>query len=187
MLVGRLVDKDIETGTFSIEVDAVPRVWNNNQATKPKSLLGSRVTAEGVSGKLLDVLVVAKIGETIEFGAAHDGGQRMRVMEGLRKVAPVQPDDYPVLPDDFRGFKGTLVAKIVRKDDHTLSIIVEVAEIKNSLPNSKAKDAKSAVGKPATLAGFWNRKDAFHKLVVGDVAEFSVDHVQPLSDHLGIK
>ena len=38
MLVGRLVEKDIERGTFTITVDAVPRVWNNNKAPNPKTI-----------------------------------------------------------------------------------------------------------------------------------------------------
>ncbi len=30
MLVGRLVKKDVEKGTFILNVDAVPRVWRNS-------------------------------------------------------------------------------------------------------------------------------------------------------------
>lgn len=186
MLVGRLVEKDIERGTFTIAVDAVPRVWNNNQATKPKTLLGSNVSAEGVTGKMLDVLIVAKKGDTVEFGALHDGGDRMRVGEVLRKVAPVRPEDYPVLPDDFRGFKGFVEAKVISKDDHLFGMIVEITAIKNALPASQAKDADSIIGKQATLAGFWNRKDAFHGLSAGDTIECGVEHPQRLTDHLSV-
>lgn len=32
MIVGRLVKKDVEKGTFIINVDAVPRVWRNSKA-----------------------------------------------------------------------------------------------------------------------------------------------------------
>ncbi len=186
MLVGRLVEKDIERGTFTITVDAVPRVWNNNKATNPKTLLGSNVSAEGVTGKMLDVLVVARKGETVEFGALHDGGDRMRVGEVLRKVAPVRPEDYPVLPDDFRGFKGFVEAKVMSKDDHLFGMIVEITAIRNALPASQAKEANSIIGKQATLAGFWNRKDAFHDLNVGDTIECGVEHPQRLTDHLSV-
>jgi hypothetical protein len=186
MLVGRLVERDVERGTFTITVDAVPRVWNNNKATNPKSLLGSNVSAEGVTGELLDVLVVAKNGDTIEFGAFHDGGDRMRVGEVLRKVAPVKPEDYPILPDDFRGFKGFVEAKVISKDDHLFGMIVEITAIKKTLPASQAKDADSMIGKQATLAGFWNRKDAFHDLAVGDTIECGIEHPQRLTDHLSV-
>lgn len=186
MLVGRLVDKDVERGTFTIAVDAVPRVWKNNKASSPKSFIGKNVGAEGVTGRMLDALIVTKTGETIEFGALHDDGKRMRVGEVLRKVAPVKPGDYPVLPDAFRGFKGTLVAKVVRKDDQLLDLVVKVSEIKSVFPASRAKDAESIVGREAMLAGFWQRKEVFHEIGVGDVIEFGVEHPQRLSDHLSV-
>jgi beta-lactamase regulating signal transducer with metallopeptidase domain len=186
MLVGRLVEKDVERGTFTITVDAVPRVWNNNKSTSPKSFLGTNVTAEGVSGKMLDALVVAKPGDTIEFGALHDDGSRMRVGEVLRKVAPVQPGDYPVLPDDFRGFKGFVIAKVIRKDDQLLDMIVEITAIKSALPASRAKNAESVIGKQVMLAGFWQRKDAFHSISVGDTIGCGIEHPQLLSDHLSV-
>jgi beta-lactamase regulating signal transducer with metallopeptidase domain len=186
MLVGRLVAKDIERGTFTITVDAVPRVWNNNKSSRPKSLLGTNVTAEGVTGKMLDALVVARIGETIEFGALHDGEDRMRVGEVLRKVGPVKPGDYPVLPDEFRGFKGTVTAKVTRKDDHLMDMIVEITAVNSTFPASRAKKPESIVGKQAMLGGFWQRKEAFHGLGVGDTIECGIEHPQYLSDHLSV-
>lgn len=186
MLVGRLVEKDVERGTFTITVDAVPRVWNNNAATNPKSFLSTNASAEGVTGKMLDALVVAKIGETIEFGALHEGGERVRVGEVLRKVAAVKPGDYPVLPDGFRGFKGMVTAKVIRKDDHLMDMVVEITEIKNKFPADRAKQAESIIGKQAMLVGFWNRKDAFHSISVGDTIECGIEHPQLLSDHLSV-
>ena len=51
MLVGRLVSKDVEKGTFVLQVDAVPRIWRNNKAERPKSIIGKTVEIEGVFGK----------------------------------------------------------------------------------------------------------------------------------------
>ena len=116
----------------------------------------------------------------------HDSGDRLRVGEVLRKVAPVKPGDYPELPDDFRGFKGTLVAKVVSKDDPSLALMVQIEEIKTASPSSRAKQADTIVGKQIMLAGFWRRKDDFHELRVGDTIECGVDHPQPLSDHLNV-
>ena len=186
MLVGRLVEKDIERGTFTITVDAVPRVWENNKARNPKSMIGKNTEAGGVSGKMLDALVVARVGETIEFGALHDGGDRLRIGEVLRKVAPVKPGDYPELPDDFRGFKGMVVGKVVKKDDQLMELVVEISEIKNTFDASRAGNANAIVGRQVMLAGFWQRKDAFQGLSVGDVIECGVDHKQPLSDMLTV-
>ena len=186
MLVGRLLEKDVERGTFKIKVDAVPRVWKNSAATRPKSLLGSEVTAEGVTGKRLDVLVVTKTGQTIQFGAFHEGGNRMRVVEELRKVAPVKPGDYPVLPDGFRGFRGMVTAKVVGKDVEGMELVVEVQRIQSTFPASRAKDAKAMLGQRAMLVGFWKRKDTFHKIQVGDTLECGIEHPQLLGDQLGV-
>ncbi len=186
MLVGRLVEKDIERGTFTISVDAVPRVWENNKSLNPKSIIGKNANAGGVSGKMLDALVVTRVGETIEFGALHESGDRIRVGEVLRKVAPVKPGDYPELPDDFRGFKGMVIGKVVKKDDHLMELIVEVREIKDTFDGSRAKKAEAIIGRQVMLAGFWQRKDAFQTISVGDVIECGVDHKQQLSDMLSV-
>ena len=186
MLVGRLVKKDVERGTFTITVDAVTRVWNNNKSRNPKSLVGQDVDATGTQGKLLDTLVVARVGETIEFGALHDGEDELRVGEVLRKVAPVKPGDYPQIPDAARGISGMLTAKVVKKDQELWGLVVEVKNIDETFPKNRAKDAQSLVGKPVMLGGFWNRKDAYQSLKIGDTIRFGVNHEQPLSDALSV-
>ncbi len=186
MLVGRLVEKDVERGTFTITVDAVPRVWKNNESSAPKAFIGKNVDAEGVHGKMLDALVVARIGETIEFGGLHDGGESLRVVEVLRKVEPVKPGDYPVLPDEFRGFSGMLVGRVVKKNEHLWELIVEIAAVENAFEKNRSRDSESIVGKPVMLGGFWNRKDAYHDISVGDRIRFGAEHPQKLSDHLSV-
>jgi hypothetical protein len=185
MLIGRLVEKDVERGTFTITVDAVPRVWNINQASSPKSLLGTNVSAEGAMGKLLDTLVVTRPGETIEFGVRHDG-DRMRVTDFMRKAAPVKPGDYPMLPDDFRGFKGMVAAKVIRKEDQLSELVVEITAIKSTLPGSRAKQAEAVVGHQVMLTGFWQQKDAFQNIRVGDRMECGVEHSESYSDQLRV-
>ena len=186
MLVGKLIEKDVERGTFTVRVDAVPRVWKNSQSTKPKSFIGRNADAEEVPSRLLDALVVARVGDTLGFGALHDGGDRLRVGEVLRKVAPVKPGDYPELPDAFRGFRGVVVGKVLKKDDHLLELIVHVSEVAQTYPKNRAKKAASIVGKRVMLTGFWRRKEAFHNVTVGDIVRFGVEHPQQLSDHLSV-
>lgn len=186
MLVGRLTEKDVERGTFAITVDAVPRVWKNNESKKPKEFLGKRAAAEGVQGRLLDVLVVARIGDTVEFGGLHDGGEKLRVVEVLRKVAPVKPGDYPVLPDAFRGFRGIVQGKVVKKDEHTMSLTVRIDSVEETFAENKAEESDSIVGKPVMLAGFWQRKEAFHQVTQGDTIRCGVEHPQMLTDHLTV-
>ncbi len=67
MLVGRLAAKDIERGTFVVNVDTVSRVWRNSKSENPQSVVGKAVEVGGVSGKWLDVLAATRTGETIEF------------------------------------------------------------------------------------------------------------------------
>lgn len=186
LLVGRLTAKDSERGTFSIVVDAVPRVWRNNQARNPKSLIGKTVDAGGVHSKLLDALVVSRIGDTIEFGALDNGEGEIRVGEVLRKVAPVKPGDYPELPNEFRGFKGLLKGKVVKKDDHLLDLTIEVTDIVRTFENNRARDAESIVGKQVMLSGFWQRKEAFHDLKEGDEVQFGAEHPVMLTDNLTV-
>lgn len=182
MLVGRLVEKDVEQGTFTVTVDAVPRVWENNEFDNPKSLIGRNVAIEGVGGRLLDALVVARQGETLEFGALSEGGERLHVGEVLHKVSPVKPGDYPVLPDEFRGFRGVATARIVRKSDELHEFVVEVETIEELFDGNQAEQPRSIVGKRLLLGGFWNRKDAFHELKVGDRIRCGMIHRQVLSD-----
>lgn len=186
MLVGKLVKKDVERGTFTVQVDAVPRVWKGSEAKAPKNFIGRHAHAEQVPSRLLDTLVVARVGDTLEFGALHDGGERLRVGEVLRKVAPVKPGDYPELPDAFRGFRGVLVGKVLKKDDHLLELRVKISEVKETAKASRAKKPKSIVNQPVMLTGFWRRKEVFHKIKVGDTIRSGVEHPQPLSDHLSV-
>ncbi len=184
MLVGRMVEKDPETGSFSVIVDAIPRVWKNNEARNPRAFAGSTVHIAGISGRLIDTLVTTRKGETLEFGAIHDGGSTMRVIEELRKVAPVQPGDYPVLPDAFRGFRGALQAKVVSKGQERWDLIVEVTQVQESGEGSTARNAQAVIGQKIMLAGFWNRKELYSQFEVGETIGCTVEHPHPLTDHL---
>jgi hypothetical protein len=149
--------------------------------------VGKNVEVNGVFGKWLDVLLLVREGETLEFEARHDRGEQLTFPgELLRKVAPYKPEDYPVLPEDFRGFQGSLAAKVLKKDAATFEMIVEVERILESSGKSQAKDPKSIEGKKAMLAGFWQRKDDYHALEVGDRIETGIQHIGLRSDHLTI-
>lgn len=187
MLVGRLVTKDVEKGTFVIKVDAVPRVWRNNKADDPKSLVGRTVMIDGVFGKFLDVLLLVKKGETLECEARHDGGNNLTFPgEALRRVAPVKPGDYPELPEEFRGFNGLVTGKIVRKDPEMMEIILQIEGVKNTSDKSRAQKPESIIGKKAMVIGFWRKKEAYTELKVGDTLECVVEHVVSRSDHLNV-
>ncbi len=184
MLVGRVVEKDPEAGSFSVIVDAIPRVWKNNQARNPRAFAGTTVHIAGISGRLIDTLVTTRKGETLEFGAFHDGGSTMRVVEELRKVSPVKPGDYPSLPDAFRGFRGALQAKVVSKGQERWDLIVEVTQVQESAEGSTAENAQAVIGQRIMLAGFWNRKELYSQFEAGETIGCTVEHPHPLTDHL---
>ena len=187
MVIGRLVSKDVEKGTFVVTVDAVPRVWRNSKAENPKSLIGKNIEIDGVFGKWLDVLLLVKPGETLECEAKHDAGDRLTFPgELLRKTTPVKPGDYPELPEGFRGFRGLLVAKIVKKDNELMETIVQVEKVKDVWEKNKAKTPKTVEGKKVMLIGFWQRRDQYHGLKVGDRIEVGVQHIQTRSDHINL-
>lgn len=49
MLIGRLAAKDVERGTFVLQVDAVARVWENSKAEDPQSIAGKTVAVNGLA------------------------------------------------------------------------------------------------------------------------------------------
>ncbi len=187
MLVGRLVAKDVEKGTFLINVDAVPRVWRNSKAESPNSLVGKNITVDGVFGKWLDVLLLVKEGETLECEARHDGGGRLTFPgEALRKVAPFKPADYPALPEGFRGFAGAVSGKIVTKNTEHFEVIIQVDRVLDTWKGNAARKPESIVGKRIMVGGFWQRKETYHKLKVGKQVEAGLKHISRQSNHLSL-
>lgn len=187
MLVGRLVKKDVERGTFIINVDTVPRVWRNSKAKDPGSLVGKNISVDGVSGKWLDALLLVKEGETLECEARHDAGRGLTFPgELLRKVAPFQPEDYPILPEAFRGFNGAISGRIVKKSGELMEVILEVDRVLDTWKDNDAREAESIVGKRIMLGGFWQRKEAYHRLKVGDHIEVGVKHLGRQSNHVSV-
>ncbi len=65
-------------------------------------------------------------------------------------------------------------------------LVVEVKSIDGTFPKSRAKKPQLLVAKPVMLGGFWNRKDVYQSLNIGDTIRFGVDHKQPLSDALSV-
>lgn len=187
MLLGRLAAKDVEKGTFVVRVDAVPRVWRNSKAEDPQSIVGKTVMVHGVFGKFLDVLVVSRKGETLEFECQHDGDKLNFPGELLRKVGPYDPNDFPELPEKFRGFQGAVLADVKKKDAETMEMIVQVRKVTQTWKDNKAKKPKSIEGKSMMLAGFWTRKEAYHNLKVGDRIEAGMKHISLRSNHMSLE
>ncbi len=187
VLVGRLVAKDIENGAFVVTIDAVSGVAPRNKAEKPKSAIGKTLAVDGVSGQALDRLLLMNPGDTLLFTAIHDRSDRLRFGgEGLHKMDPVKPEDYPELPEEFRGFQGVLAGRVVKKKLDTWQLIVRVDEVRETSEQRRAENPASIVGKPVLLGGFYQHRNDYQKLKAGDSIECAVRHAQTLNDHLDI-
>ena len=188
MLIGKLVKRDIERGTFSVKVDYVARVWENNKARSPRSVVGKQVTVNGISGKWLDELLLVRPGETVEFEAQHRGGEELTFPgEWLKKVPAFKAEEHPVPPEGFRGFSGMVTGEILKKNPTSREIHLRIDTVEESFEKSRAKSSSDVVGKKIVLAGFWARMSKpFDKIEKGDRIRAGVLHRVPQSDHFTV-
>lgn len=188
MLIGKMVSRDIERGEFTVTIDHVARVWENNKARQPRAAVGKTLTVENVTGKWLDQLLLIRPGETVEFEAQHRGGDRLRFPgEWLHKVPPFDPADHPVPPEAFRGFAGIVDGKIERRRDEGGELVLRVNRIHETFERNRAENPEAIVGKEIVLAGFWGRmRKPFDQLKPGDTVRTGVVHRVPQSDHFTV-
>ncbi|MEL6107566.1 MAG: M56 family metallopeptidase [Planctomycetota bacterium] len=188
MLIGEMVDRDIEHGSFSVKVEYVARVWENNKARTPRAVVGKQITVNGVTGKWLDELLLVRPGETVEFEAQHRGGEQLTFPgEWLKKVPAFDPADHPVPPEGFRGFSGIVTGTIIKKNQSSRELHLRIDAIEKPFEKNRANAAKNVLGKEIVLAGFWARMSKpFEKLEKGDRIRAGVLHRVPQSDHFTV-
>ncbi len=188
MLIGKLVDRDIERGTFQVKVDYVSRVWENNGAGNPRVAVGKTFVVDGVTGKWLDQLLLLRPGETLEFEAQHRGGDTLTFPgEWLKKVAPFNAEAHPVPPEGFRGFSGVVTGTVVSKNAESHEITLRIDSIDKTSESSGAKEAGTGKGKSIVVAGFWGKMaQELDKLEKGDRIRTGVLHRVPKSDHFTV-
>ncbi len=187
-LIGRLVSKDIEAGRFVVTVDHVSRVWRNNKADNPKSAVGKTFVVDSVFGKWLDVLLILRAGDTLEFEARHLTGDSLSFLgENLRKTAPVDLANFPQPPEGFRGFHGMIVGKVLKKNDSLGDMIIHVTRIPEVANDNAASIPTASVGKPIMIAGIYGEMlKPFQKIKVGDTVRAQINHRSPQSDHFSL-
>ena len=143
MLIGKMVDRDVERGRFTVDVQYVARVWENNKARKPRSVVGKQVTVSGVTGKWLDELLLVRPGETVEFEAQHRGGNELTFPgEWLKKVPAFDPAQHPVPPEGLRGFSGMVTGQIVKKNQTSRELHLRIDAIEKPFEKNRARSAK---------------------------------------------
>ena len=89
VLVGRILRK-LDRG-FVLNVEKVTKVWESNRADRPEAALGKDVIVtiradEELGGRFLRTLRTLKIGERVLVEAFHFEGNRLTVVEQLKKV-----------------------------------------------------------------------------------------------------
>jgi hypothetical protein len=107
-------------------------------------------------------------------------------VKAFRKWARCRPEDYPELTEEFRGFQGVIVGRVVRKNLDTFSMIVRVDSVKATSENSQARNPASIAGKLAIVAGLGRHRDLYRQLNVGDTIECGIHHRQKSADHLTV-
>ena len=180
IVIGKLKSKDIELGELELDVDyVIGPSWGKEE------LVGQRVKLVGVAGAFLDNLLRIKRGETIKVRTG-DYNRETKVLgfgykfQVLERTAPFKPEDFGVPPNDFRGFRGELIGKVVEAQGYEVLLDVQDS---NPSAGSKAKDAESIVGKRIRIAGFYEQHaDAFADLHEGDKIRVSVAHRNLESD-----
>jgi hypothetical protein len=89
VLIGR-VQRKLDRG-FVLKVERVTNVWENNRADRPEAAVGRELIItiradEEPGGRFLNTLRTLKIGERVLVEAFHFEGNRLTVVEQLKKV-----------------------------------------------------------------------------------------------------
>lgn len=185
IVIGKLRSKDIELGELEMDVDYVL----SDADWAKKDLVGQRVRLVGVAGTFLDNLLRIKRGQTIKVRTG-DFNPKKRVLgfgykfQVLERTAEFNPDEFGVPPQEFRGFQGELVGKVVESLGY--EVLLQVQQSKPA-EGSQARDAQSVLGKRVRIAGFYNQHaDAFAALHEADRIRVSVAHLNSESDSLSV-
>lgn len=189
MLLGRLVTKDVERGEFTVTIDYVPRVWENNTSEQPRSAVGKTFLVDGVSGRFLDRLLLIEAGETLRFEAQQLRNDRLTFPgELLEKVAAYEAEDYPVPPDAFRGFRGIVTGTLVEKREDQLEMTLRIDAVERVFEGNGAEDVESGVGQTVVVAGFWQQamRERYDGFSNGDTLRMGLQHRVTASDHMSV-
>lgn len=89
VLVGRILRK-LDRG-FVLKVERVDKVWESNKADRPEAAVGRELIinireGEGLSGRFLDTLRALETGQRVLVEAFHFEGNRLTVVEQLKKI-----------------------------------------------------------------------------------------------------
>ena len=187
-MIGRLKSKDVELGEFTLEVDHVTSMYSGRWVKD--AIIGKTVTVTGVSGKFRDNLLLIKRGETLRFRSGSYSEDSNSLGFGfkfhvLERTAPFDPDAVGVPPEEFRGFRGVLLGKIVELDQ-SYEVLLRIDEVVKLADGSRATDANSIKGKLVRLTGFFQHQNKFKDLHEGDTIRVGATHADRTHDEFGV-
>jgi translation initiation factor IF-1 len=200
MLIGVMGKKSDRE--FIIEVEKITRTWKQNKAENPQAAVGKKAVCElWPKGRLYQqhrqTLAGLKPGDRVLVEPFHlePGDDHLTVVEELKKVVDEPREAEPEkeslgVPTALRGFKGMLIATIVKKG--TDELIIKIEKIERTWKGNKAENAKAAVGKQA-VCELWKKGRLYEKqrktlaqLRPGDRVLVEPFHLEPAHDHLTV-
>lgn len=154
LVMGRLLEKDVEEGSLVMRIHQIKRVWKGSMAENPQEGVGRVLALEGVFGRFLDQLLVIKEGDLFEIEVKHERGDALRFLgEGLKKV----PGGGPDWKTQLKGFKGILGGELVAKDTEKGTLQLKVDSLIRVWKANEAVDPVAAFGKTIDIEGVTGR------------------------------
>jgi len=143
IMIGTITSKAEKT--FVLKVEKITRVWRHNEAKDPESVLGKEVPItlweqSRLAERHRETFAKLKKGDRVEVEAFHLEGDRLAVVEELKKV-----EAAAAFPQGIRGFRGVFVGTLVEKGDTFFTL--NVARITKVWKESTATNPACAVGK----------------------------------------
>jgi len=202
MLVGVIAKKGDRE--FIIEIVEITRTWKQNKAENPQAAVGKKAVCElWPEGRLYQrhrrALAGLKAGDRVSVEPFHlkPDHDHLTVVEELKKLdkereaTKAKPKKGALgVPDALRGFKGMLVATIVKKGP--VEFIIRIEEIDRTWKANKAKNPQAALGKQA-VCELWRKGRLFEEqrrtladLKAGDRVVLEPFHLEPDHDHLTV-
>ena len=190
MMIGTIVSKTEDS--FVLKVEKITRVWKESKAKEPECVVGKEVPITlWKESRLADrhrkTLAEMNKGDRIEVEPFHLEGERLSVVEGLKKVgreAPEEPKEKEApaeFPEGIQGFKGMFVGTIVEKGSTFFTLKVE--KIAKVWKGSTAKNPACAVGKSVKMT--LRREGRILERLVRQLAELKPgDRVQAGAFHI---
>jgi len=152
MMEGTVVSKG--ESSFVLKVERITKTWKHNKAENPQEAVGKELQmavtgrVSRLAAKQREVLKSLKPGDRVTVEPFHFGGDRLEVVEELRKLGATVKSAS--IPTSLRGFQGMMSGRLVKKG--STSFVFKVEKIMKTWKGNRAANPKAAVGETLTLS-----------------------------------